>query len=224
MRKCKKSCVSDGYPIFYSRNYRARKCFISQYTWILILRILRIIHATSIRHSLAHVLDLVDLVDFWIWWCGYFVMFTLYMLTHWGRDKMAAIFQTTFSDEFSWMKMYKFRLKFHWNLFPRVQLTIFQHWFRKWLGAGQATSHYLKQWWLVYWRIYAYIYASRGLNELTVHGQQHSFSTRESIFMRSHEKQTILLRQKMSWGRLEFIPNTLIVWLRGPSALIQITA
>ena len=51
-------------------------------------------------------------------------------LTHWGREKMAAIFQTTFSSAFSWMKMFKFRLKFHWSLFPRVQLTIFQHWFR----------------------------------------------------------------------------------------------
>ena len=40
---------------------------------------------------------------------------------------------------------------------------IFQHWFREWLGAVQATSHYLNQWWLVYWRIYA----SLGLNELT---------------------------------------------------------
>ena len=26
--------------------------------------------------------------------------------------------------------MYTFRLRFHWSLFPRVQLTIFQHWFR----------------------------------------------------------------------------------------------
>ena len=26
-------------------------------------------------------------------------------LTHWGRDKMAAIFQTTFSNAFSWTKM-----------------------------------------------------------------------------------------------------------------------
>ena len=26
-------------------------------------------------------------------------------LTHWGRDKMAAIFQTTFSNGFSWMKL-----------------------------------------------------------------------------------------------------------------------
>ena len=47
-----------------------------------------------------------------------------------GRDKMAAIFQTTFSNRFSWMKMYEFRLKFHWSLSLGVQLTIFQHWFR----------------------------------------------------------------------------------------------
>ena len=51
-------------------------------------------------------------------------------LTHWGRAKMADIFQTTFSNVFSWMKMYEFRLKFHWSLFLRVQLTTFQHWFR----------------------------------------------------------------------------------------------
>ena len=50
--------------------------------------------------------------------------------THWGRDKMAAIFQMTFSNRFSWMKMYEFRLIFHGSLFPRVKLTIFQHWFR----------------------------------------------------------------------------------------------
>ena len=52
------------------------------------------------------------------------------ILTHWGRDKMAAIFQTTFSNAFYWMKLYEFRLKFHWSLFLRVQLTISQHWFR----------------------------------------------------------------------------------------------
>ena len=84
-------------------------------------------------------------------------------LTHWGRDKMAAILQTTFSNAVSWMKVYEFRLIFHWGLFLRFKLTIFQYWFRKWLGADQTTSHYLNQWWLVYWRIYA----SLGLNELT---------------------------------------------------------
>ena len=51
-------------------------------------------------------------------------------LTHWGRDKMAAISQTTFSNAFSWMKMYEFRLRFHWSLFLVVQTTISQHWFR----------------------------------------------------------------------------------------------
>ena len=51
-------------------------------------------------------------------------------LTHWGRDKMDAISQRAFSNVFSWMKMFEFRLKFHWSLFLRVQLTIFQHWFR----------------------------------------------------------------------------------------------
>ena len=37
--------------------------------------------------------------------------------TPWGRNKMAAIFQTAFSNAFSWMKMYKFLLRFHWSLF-----------------------------------------------------------------------------------------------------------
>ena len=57
---------------------------------------------------------------------------------------------------------YEFQLRCHWSLFLKVQLTIFQHWFRQWLGADQTISHYLNQWWLVYWRIYA----SLGLNDL----------------------------------------------------------
>ena len=51
-------------------------------------------------------------------------------LTHWGRDKMAAIFQMRLWNVFSLIKMYNFLLRFHWSLFLRVQLTIFQHWFR----------------------------------------------------------------------------------------------
>ena len=84
------------------------------------------------------------------------------ILTHWGRDKMATVSQTTLSNAFSCMKILEFRLIFHRKLFLRVQLTIFQHWFRWWLGAGQATSHYLNQWWLLNWCIYA----SLGPNEL----------------------------------------------------------
>ena len=45
------------------------------------------------------------------------------------RDKIADIFQPTFSNAFSWMEMYECRLRFHWSLFLRVQLTISQHWF-----------------------------------------------------------------------------------------------
>ena len=41
-------------------------------------------------------------------------------LTYWGWDKMDVISQTTFSMAFLWMKIFEFRLKFHWNLFLRV--------------------------------------------------------------------------------------------------------
>ena len=74
-----------------------------------------------------------------------------------GRHFTDDTFKRIFLNE-----MFEFRLKFHWSLFLRVQLTIFQQWFRWWLGAVQATSHYLNQWWLVYRRIYV----SLGLNEL----------------------------------------------------------
>ena len=53
-----------------------------------------------------------------------------FILTHWGRDKMDAISQTTFSRAFSSMKIVVFWLNFHWNMFARVQLTIIQHWIR----------------------------------------------------------------------------------------------
>ena len=119
------------------------------------------------------------------------------ILTHWGRDKMAAISQTTFSNVFSSMKMFKFRLRFHWSLFPRVQLTIFHHWFRWWLGAVQATSHYLNQWWLVYRRIYA----SPGLNELTWCCIQHSDVKRraESRLISQKAPQILLTGCAIPW-------------------------
>ena len=40
-----------------------------------------------------------------------------------------------------------FLLQFHWSLFLKVQLMMTQHWFRFWLGAEKATSHYLNQCW-----------------------------------------------------------------------------
>ena len=47
-------------------------------------------------------------------------------LTHWGRDKMAAIFETTFSIVISWITLHEFR----WILFLRFELTISQHWLK----------------------------------------------------------------------------------------------
>ena len=65
--------------------------------------------------------------------------------THLPRDQLDAISQTTFSNAFWWMKENAFRYEFHWSLFLRVQLIKSWHWFKLWLGAEQATSHYLNQ-------------------------------------------------------------------------------
>ena len=51
-------------------------------------------------------------------------------LTHWSRDKIATISQMTFSNAFSWTKIHEFRLRFHWILFLKFELIIFQQYFR----------------------------------------------------------------------------------------------
>ena len=60
---------------------------------------------------------------------------------------MVDTLETTHSNTFSRQQTYEFQLLFHRTLFVRVQLTILQHWVRKWLGANQATSHYPNQLW-----------------------------------------------------------------------------
>ena len=57
---------------------------------------------------------------------------------------MAAISQAIFSTAFL-IITFGFQINFHWNVFLRVWLTIWQHWFRG-IGADQAPSHHLKQW------------------------------------------------------------------------------
>ena len=93
-----------------------------------------------------------------------FVSSVLCCLTHWGGDKMAAIFQMTFSNAFSQMKMYEFQFNFHWNLFLRVQLRVNQHWFT---GNGLLPVWRQAITWNnavpVHWRIYA----APGGDELT---------------------------------------------------------
>ena len=59
------------------------------------------------------------------------------IIPYWGRNKMAAISQTIFSDAFSWMKRFEFWFKFNWSFFLSVLS--------------------------VYWRIYAPL---RGISKL----------------------------------------------------------
>ena len=79
----------------------------------------------------------------WLVACGYEAVIwtsTVVLLTHWGRDKLAAISQTTFSNAFSWMKIHEFRLIFHWGLFLSFKLTIFQYWFIKTISEPMIVS------------------------------------------------------------------------------------
>ena len=78
----------------------------------------------------------------------------------------AAIFQALFWNGFSWIKMYEFRLEFHWICslgsnyqYSSIDLTQIMAWCQPGL---QETSHYLNQCRLVYWCIDA----SLRLNEL----------------------------------------------------------
>ena len=88
-------------------------------------------------------------------------------LTHWGWDEIVDISQMTFSNAISWMKMDEFCFRF--SLLLSFKLSIFQHWFRLWLGCHQVASHYLNQWWLVYWHnepqwVKALFWQSKNLN------------------------------------------------------------
>ena len=101
--------------------------------------------------------------------------FVVRFLIHNGRDKMLDIVRTTFSNAFSWMKMYGFRLRFHWSFFPNGPINNISALVQIMVVADQAANHHLNQWCLVYWRIYA----SLGLNELSLHHiavMRHRFS------------------------------------------------
>ena len=84
-------------------------------------------------------------------------------LTQWGRDKMAAIFQTTFSNSFTWMKMHEFQIRFYWRLSQG------SNWQNSSIGWDNGLAPNRRQ--AIIWtsdgRGYWRIYASLGLNELT---------------------------------------------------------
>ena len=93
-------------------------------------------------------------------------------LTRWGRDKIDAILQTTFSNAISWKKMFEFRLKFHWSLFLKVQLAVFSIGSDNGLALNRRHAIISTNDDPVQWRIYT----SLGLNELKNH-THNSFQT-----------------------------------------------
>ena len=110
----------------YMRILKSTECILHHFLYSKFTRMLTwkrfYRYAKSTLSSRNHVYSFTYTVDY--------TDVSKFFLTYWGRDKMAAIFQTSFSIAFSWMKMYEFRIRFHWNLFLRVKLTIFQHWFK----------------------------------------------------------------------------------------------
>ena len=110
-----------------------------------------------------------------------------------GRYFADDTFKCIFLNENVWISI----KKINWNLFQRVHLTIFKHWFIYWLGTNQATSHYMNQCLLDYWRICAAL----GLNELM---DIHYVSHPEGVFKSSDDNilRLILLTslvQDQSW-------------------------
>ena len=93
---------------------------------------------------------------------------------HINVDKIAAIFQTTFPNAFSWMKFFVFWLKFHWRLILRVQLTISS------MGLDNGLAPIRRQAIIsinvdpVHWRIYA-ARGGDGLNSNLGHCVQQQF-------------------------------------------------
>ena len=70
-----------------------------------------------------------------------------YTINTLGRNKMAFILQTTFSNWFiGWWRLVYLYSNLTKNV-PRIRLTIGQHWIRWWTGDEVATSRYLNQRW-----------------------------------------------------------------------------
>ena len=89
------------------------------------------------------------------------LMRLIIVLTHWGQDKVAAIWRMTPSNAFSSMKMFELWIKFYQSLFLRVQLVI--------IGSDNGLAPSRRQ--AIIWTndglIYWHKYASVSLNELS---------------------------------------------------------
>ena len=64
----------------------------------------------------GHSTDGVNL-DYWWGRNAYAYCCAIYFLIHPPLDKIAAISQTTCPNAFSWIDIFEFKIKFHWNMF-----------------------------------------------------------------------------------------------------------
>ena len=115
------------YVAYNTANYKSDDEFGKSVLSIYLV-LINIVFVDVIVESLQTIVTILPLPPWWaLKYCFHGCLDTL---THWGRDKMAAIFQTTFLNAFSSMKSFVIRFKFHWSFFLRFQLTTTQHWYR----------------------------------------------------------------------------------------------
>ena len=86
----------------------------------------------------------------------------------WGREKKCRHFPDEISNAISWIKLILLNISL--ECVPKGPIDNIPSSVQIWLDAGQVTSHYLNQWWLDFWRIYAAL----SLNELNTTKTQHN--------------------------------------------------
>ena len=140
------------------------------------------------------------------------------------RDKMDAIYHTTFSSTFSWTESIVFWIEIHRNMFLEAHLTRSLNWFRQCFGTEQVTKHHLKQWLPRFLPpIYVTQYDSRncmlmpiwqevwiGLdNVLAPNSDQTSFETMIAPFPAAHIRHCIWLKKLYVDTRTQLRPNSM---------------
>ena len=108
----------------------------------------------------------VSLSNKWWWLLTWALSIELNTLR--PRQDVRQLRDDIFKCIFSWKNIFEFRLQFHWSLFPRVQLPIFQQYADDDMAPSRRQVIIWTNDGLVNWRIYA----SLGLNELSEYGTE----------------------------------------------------
>ena len=80
-------------------------------------------------------------------------------LIHLDLNTMTAILQTAFSNAFSWIEIVSFWSIFHWILFLTVELILYHHWFRLYIGTDKTYHQWFRQR-LVAWSVQIIIWTN----------------------------------------------------------------